>query len=109
MPPSNRAACLSAKNVGILTVGQAPYTPPHANEILIKNAAIAVNPVDWVIPTKSDLGFGWLKYPFILGSDVAGEVVEVGKQVTRFQIGDRVVGHACSTDPKCNNAAEGAF
>lgn len=109
MPSSNRAAWLLAKNAGTLSVGPAPYTPPRTNEIVIKNAAIAINPVDWVIPTKGDLGFGWLKYPFILGSDVAGEVVEVGKHVTRFQIGDRVVGLACSTDPKCNNSAEGAF
>jgi len=30
----------------------------------------------------------------VLGSDVAGEVVEVGSAVTRFRTGDRVLGHA---------------
>ncbi len=33
-----------------------------------------------------------LKFPHVLGSDVAGEIVKVGEQVTRFQVGDRVMG-----------------
>lgn len=33
------------------------------------------------------------KYPNILGTDVAGEVFEVGEGVTRFKKGQRVIGH----------------
>lgn len=29
-------------------------------------------------------------YPNILGEDIAGEVVEIGAEVTRFKKGDRV-------------------
>jgi NADPH:quinone reductase-like Zn-dependent oxidoreductase len=36
-----------------------------------------------------DVIFSWTKYPFILGSDLAAEVVEVRKSVTRFKVGDR--------------------
>ena len=53
--------------------------------------------------------FTWLKHPSILGYDVAGEVVAVGKDVTRFQVRDRVVGFAVGTDGKVNDPAEGAF
>jgi Zn-dependent alcohol dehydrogenase len=45
----------------------------------------------------------------VLGSDVAGEVAEVGRAVTRFRVGDRVLGHAVGTDKDCDRAAEGAF
>jgi NADPH:quinone reductase-like Zn-dependent oxidoreductase len=32
--------------------------------------------------------------PFVLGADVAGEVVEIGGAVTGLTVGDSVVGHA---------------
>ena len=53
--------------------------------------------------------FSWFKYPFIIGMDTAGEVVEVGPGVTRFKVGDRVVGPANGTDQKYNSPAHGAF
>ncbi|RAL03355.1 zinc-binding alcohol dehydrogenase family protein [Aspergillus ibericus CBS 121593] len=42
----------------------------------------------------TSLMFRWLTYPCILGTDVAGEVVEVGPGVTQYQMGDRVLGMA---------------
>ena len=107
--PSNHAAWLSAKSVKPLDVKSAPYTKPGENEIVVQNAAIAINPLDWFKQVAGDIMFSWIKYPFVLGSDLAGEVVEVGKGVTRFKVGDRVVGHAVGMDPKSNKKAEGAF
>ena len=51
----------------------------------------------------------WMKFPYVLGSDLAGDVVEVGSGVTRFKVGDRVLGHAVGVDKKRNKVAEGAF
>jgi NADPH:quinone reductase-like Zn-dependent oxidoreductase len=33
-----------------------------------------------------------LSYPWIFGTDVAGTVVQLGSAVTRFRIGQRVIG-----------------
>ena len=106
--PDNTAAWSEAKHVP-LTVKSAPYTPPRANEIVTKNRAIAINPIDWIIQCAGDVVFPWIKYPFILGCDLAGEVVEVGPGVTRFKVGDRVLGYAVGADKSRNSPAEGSF
>ena len=79
---------------GPLEVKEAPYTSPAANEIVVKNGAVAINPVDWFLVARGTDLFPWVGYPSILGSDLAGEVVEVGSAITRFKVGDRVVGMA---------------
>ncbi|KAL8759481.1 MAG: hypothetical protein Q9184_003606 [Pyrenodesmia sp. 2 TL-2023] len=107
--PSNTAAWLSAKSARPLEVKSAPYPSPGDNEIVVKNGAIAINPVDWGKQVIGDMMFSWIKYPFILGSDLAGEVTHVGARATRFQVGDRVIGHAVSMDARSNRSAEGAF
>ncbi|KAI1412493.1 GroES-like protein [Hypoxylon sp. FL1857] len=109
MSPSNTAAWLPDKCVKPLQVGPAPYTPPKAGEIVVKNAALAINPVDWIKQQAGNAIMGYIKYPFILGADVAGEVVEIGPNVERFRVGDRVIGQAAAAAPTSNNPAEGAF
>ena len=52
---------------------------------------------------------GYIRYPAVLGGDLAGEVVEVGEDVTRLCVGDRVLGQAVGMDPRRNRASEGAF
>ncbi|KAI4124190.1 MAG: hypothetical protein LQ338_004938 [Usnochroma carphineum] len=88
---SNSAAWLVGEKVKPLEVKEAPYTLPGEDEILVKNAAVAVNPVDWAI---QEMAIFPITYPTILGADVAGEVVEVGQSVTKFKKGDRVLGFA---------------
>ncbi|MGO9063372.1 MAG: zinc-binding alcohol dehydrogenase family protein [Myxococcaceae bacterium] len=104
----NAAAWLPAIGAD-LEVKPAPYTSPRENEIAVRNHAVAINPVDWIIRQAGSLAFPWIKYPFVLGSDVAGEVVEVGSAVSRFKVGDRVLGHAVGQDKKRNSSAEGGF
>ncbi len=106
--PDNAAAWLHDKPTA-LKVGPAPYTPPGKGEIVIRNRAVAINPVDWAIPLIGRQAFPWVKYPAIVGGDVAGEVVEVGEGVTRFKVGDRVLGAACGLNSNRNRPAEGAF
>lgn len=106
--PTNTAAWLVTQKAN-LEVKPAPYTPPRENEIVVKNHAVAINPLDWTIQVAGSSVFRWIKLPFVLGEDVAGEVVEIGKAITRFKVGDRVLGHAVGADKNRNTSAEGAF
>ncbi|KAI9759944.1 MAG: hypothetical protein M4579_001977 [Chaenotheca gracillima] len=107
--PSNEAAWLMGAKQHPFQVASAPYTSPAKNQIVIKNGAVATNPLDFIKQDTGNLMFSWMKYPFTMGSDTAGEVVEVGPGVTRFKVGDRVVGHAVGMDDHYNTSAQGAF
>ena len=106
--PQNHAAWLHARNQPFVVSG-APLTPPGAHEILVRSRALAINPFDRVVQTLGGMITPWVHYPAVLGSDVAGEVVAVGADVTRFKPGDRVLGLALGIDKLANRAAEGAF
>ena len=75
-----------------------PY--PKDNEVLIKVQAASINDWDWGLlqgtPFANRLQFGLLKpQKQILGSDIAGRVEAVGKNVKQFQPGDKVFGDIC--------------
>ncbi len=106
--PTNTAAWIKRKHAKLET-GPAPYTAPGTDQIVVRNRAVAINPLDWIIQVGGSGLYGWLDYPTVLGTDVAGEVVEVGASVTRFHVGDRVLGNAVGTDKDSNSAAEGAY
>ncbi len=76
---------------------------------MVRVRAVAVNPFDRAIRTMGDIITPWITYPFVVGSDLAGEVAAVGGGVTRFRVGDRVLGYAAGSDKRRNRAAEGAF
>lgn len=104
----NHAAWMNAKHAS-LKVGSAPYTPSRAGQILVRNHAVAINPVDWVVQRTGNLTFPYIKYPWILGADSAGEIAEVGEGVSRFKVGDRVLCHCAAIAKSHNFDAEGAF
>ena len=74
----------------VLQLREVPKPQPLAGEILVRVRASGINPVDWKIRN------GLLKpllprsFPHILGSDVAGEVEEIGRDVDKFRPGDQV-------------------
>ncbi|KAJ9602796.1 hypothetical protein H2200_012576 [Cladophialophora chaetospira] len=95
--PSNTAAWLTAEKAHPFEVKAAPLGTPGENQILIKNHAVAINPIDGKLQT---LAFYPIPYPTILGQDVAGEVVSVGPNVISFQKGDRVIGNTTGFSTK---------
>lgn len=105
---THTAATLAAPRAP-LTVTEVATPTPAADEVLVRVRAVAVNPVDWVIQGTSRITYRWLRTPAVLGSDIAGEVVAVGADVTRFRVGQRVFGLAAGTDRGRDPLREGAF
>ncbi|CAG8907196.1 unnamed protein product [Penicillium egyptiacum] len=105
--PENKAAWLSASGVTPLEIGSAPYTSPGPHQIVVKNSALGINSVDWAKQMLGEALLAHISYPFILGEDVAGTVIEVGEGVERFRVGDRVVAAAAAIST--NTSLEGGF
>ncbi|OOF91851.1 hypothetical protein ASPCADRAFT_56526 [Aspergillus carbonarius ITEM 5010] len=96
---NNAAAWLSAAKAHPFQVKEAPLWKPEENEVLVRNHAVAINPVDSSLQSRA----WWpMNYPTMLGQDVAGEVIAVGPNVTRFKPGDRILGHAVGMATKRN-------
>ncbi len=64
-----------------------PQPIATGHDILVKVAAIAVNPVDYKIRLRASPDANSHK---VLGWDAAGEVIAIGEAVTRFSPGDKV-------------------
>lgn len=86
--PKNQAAWLIKADTP-LKIDDAPLPTAGPGELVIKNAAIAINPLDCHM---QHAGVFVQQWPSIFGCDVAGEVYEVGPDVGCFKKGDRVIG-----------------
>jgi len=75
---------------GVLSVGELPRPVPGPREVLVRVGACAVNPIDTYI--RAGLVAGTLPMPFVVGCDLAGEVVAVGTEVDSLRSGMRVWG-----------------
>ncbi len=84
----------------VLTYEDIPEPQLRKDEVMVRVRACSVNHLDvWVRK-----GLPGVKLPHILGSDIAGDVVEVGEYVTGFKVGQRVLVapmHFCGHCEKC--------
>ena len=64
-----------------------PQPTPLSLDLLVKVSAISVNPVDAKVRIRTAPEEGEYK---VLGYDAVGEVVEIGKEVSSYKVGDRV-------------------
>ena len=101
---SSNTAAVHEKVGAPLSITKREIPEPKAHQLLIRNRALATNPVDWKIQAY---GFFITKLPNVLGSDISGTVEEIGEGVTHFKKGDRVAAFAGVI--ASNNIDEGAF
>jgi NADPH:quinone reductase-like Zn-dependent oxidoreductase len=67
-----------------------PAPTPGPRDILVKVQAAGLNPVDFKFRQGKLRAILRPTLPFVLGNELAGEVVAVGRDVKRFRVGDRV-------------------
>ena len=84
---STQKALVIEKKQGNFQLADIAIPKPGYGEILVKVQAAALNPADWKIQK-----YGMLidEYPVVVGSDIAGDIEDVGPGVTGFLKGDRV-------------------
>jgi NADPH:quinone reductase-like Zn-dependent oxidoreductase len=71
------------------------------SEVMVRVAAASINPFDWKVMQGELRIFTGSKFPRAMGSDFSGTVEKVGPKVSRFRIGDQVVG---TVAPKVSGA-----
>ncbi len=72
----------------VLKLEEVPTPQPGPNQVLVRNHAVGVNPVDTYLRSNTDNRGP--KLPYTPGSDAAGVVEAVGPGVTSVKPGDRV-------------------
>jgi len=95
--------------IDVLKYEDAPEPKIQANEVLVKVKACALNHLDiWL---RVGVRRWTLPMPHIAGSDIAGEVAEVGALVTRVKPGERVLlcpGISCGQCEACFQGLDSA-
>jgi NADPH:quinone reductase-like Zn-dependent oxidoreductase len=88
-----KACILHKDNIGLegIQFVELPDPSPGPDEVLIRIHAVSLNYRDYLIVTNN-YSTEKINHDIVLLSDGAGEVVGLGRNVTRFQVEDRVAG-----------------
>ena len=80
----------------VLKLEERPTPVPEDDQVLVRVHALSLNRSDWEAltgkPFYARFGGLWKPGSPILGSDIAGRVEKVGRNVSQFQPGDEVFG-----------------
>jgi len=96
----------------VIHVADVPRSAPGPGEVLVEVRAAGINPLDWHFmrgeprPMRLQSGLRAPKDPR-MGQDLAGVVVEVGEGVTRWAVGDEVLGSCLGALAEYAVAGEG--
>jgi NADPH:quinone reductase-like Zn-dependent oxidoreductase len=81
----------------VLKFEEYPDPVPGSGEVLVRVAASSVNPIDYKRRAGLTKDFYPMKFPGLIGVDMAGTVVKVGPEVEGFSAGDQVFAMADNT------------
>jgi NADPH:quinone reductase-like Zn-dependent oxidoreductase len=81
----------------VLKFEEYPDPVPGPGEVLVRVAAASVNPIDYKRRAGLTKDFYPLRFPGLIGVDMAGTVVKVGLGVEDFSVGDQVFAMADNT------------
>jgi NADPH:quinone reductase-like Zn-dependent oxidoreductase len=81
----------------VLKFEEYPDPVPGAGEVLVRVAATSVNPIDYKRRAGMTKNYYPLKFPGLIGVDMAGSVVKIGPEVEGFSVGDQVFAMADNT------------
>jgi len=81
----------------VLKFEEYPDPVPGPGEVLVRVAATSVNPIDYKRRAGLTQDFYPLKFPGLIGVDIAGTVIKVGPGVDGFIVGDQVFAMANNT------------
>lgn len=79
-------------NTDVLRLNDIEKPVPKDQEVLIRIAATTVNPLDMKIRSGALQQQMPVAFPYTPGLDFAGTIAAVGRDVTRFEVGDQVYG-----------------
>src|SRR5689334_18333933 len=74
----------------VLTLRDYPEPEPGPTDVLVEIHAASVNPVDFKIRSGGVKVLVKDRFPLIMGCDCSGEVVRVGRDVTKLRPGDQI-------------------
>lgn len=77
-------------NISDVQVDEQPKPSVSENAVLVKVHAASINPLDIRVLDGDFKAILPVPFPFILGNDFAGTVIEVGSKVSQFKVGDKV-------------------
>jgi len=78
----------------VLRMAQLPVPQPGPGELLVRVAYAGVNPADWKCREGWLARFFQYRFPFVLGFDLAGTVVQAGAGADAALVGRRVVAYS---------------
>lgn len=100
-------ALIKSKAEPGLWMGEVPIPTFGPNDVLIKIKKTAICGTDIHIYNWDDWAQKRIKVPLVIGHEFVGEIVEFGKEVTHFKVGQRVSGEGHIACGHCRNCRSG--